>query len=69
MQKSNSMVHMLSGKAISRAVHRHMLVDAPLNTLLIVDAYRVPLPPKDQHDESSYPGICYTWGLTRQYDT
>ena len=47
------MVHMLSGKAISRAVDRHMLVDAPLNTLVITDAYCVPLPPKDQHEESS----------------
>lgn len=39
--------HMMSGKAVSRAVRGHMLVDAALNTMLLADAYNVPLPTKD----------------------
>ena len=37
---------MLTGKAISRAVRGHMLVDAALNTILVAKAYRIPLPTK-----------------------
>ena len=33
----NTVSHILTGKAISRAVHGHMLVDAALNTILIAD--------------------------------
>ncbi len=39
----NSVCHMLSGKAIDRAVHG-LLVDAALNTILIADSYNVPVP-------------------------
>ena len=41
---SNSVGHMLSGKAISRAVRGHLLVDAALNTMLVADLYNAPLP-------------------------
>ena len=37
---------MLTGKAISRAVRGHMLVDAALNTILVAKAYNIPLPIK-----------------------
>ena len=37
---------MLTGKAISRAVRGHMLVDAALNTILVAKAYHIPLPTK-----------------------
>ena len=43
----NTVCHMMSGKAVSRAVRGHMLVDAALNTMLLADAYNVPLPTKD----------------------
>ncbi len=35
----NAVSHMLSGKAIERAVHGHQLVDAAWHTLLIANAY------------------------------
>jgi len=44
---SNSVCHMLTGKAISGAVRGHMLKDAALNTILVADAYNVPVPTKD----------------------
>ena len=40
---SNTVNHMLSGKAVSRAVRGHLLVDAALNTMLVAKAYNVPL--------------------------
>ena len=43
----NTVSHMLTGKAISRAVRGHMLVDAALNTILIADAYNVPVPTRE----------------------
>ncbi len=42
---SNSVSHMLTDKAVSRAVRGH-LVDAAVNTLLLSDAYNVPVPKK-----------------------
>ena len=44
---SNTVNHMLSGKAVSRALRGHLLVDAALHTILLVDAYNVPLPLED----------------------
>ena len=38
---------MLTGKAISRAVRGHMLVDAALNTIPVAKAYHIPLPTKE----------------------
>jgi hypothetical protein len=40
----NAVVHMLSGKAIARAVRGHFIVDAALNALMLADALNVPLP-------------------------
>lgn len=36
---SNTVGHMLSGKAVSRAVRGHLLVDAALNTKHLADVY------------------------------
>ena len=43
----NAVRHMLTGKAISRAVRGHMLVDDALNTLLVAKAYHIPMPTKE----------------------
>ena len=43
----NAVRHMLTGKAISRAVRGHMSVDAALNTILVWKAYHIPLPTKE----------------------
>ena len=40
----NTISHMMTGKAVSRAVRGHLLVDAVLNTILVADAYNVPVP-------------------------
>ena len=37
---SNTVGHMLSGKAISRAVRGHLLIDAALNTMLSAEVFR-----------------------------
>ena len=44
---SNTVNHMLSDKAVSRALRGHLLVDAALHTILLADAYNVPLPLED----------------------
>ena len=36
--------HMLSGKAVDRAIREHMLVDAALHALLVEKIFNVPLP-------------------------
>ena len=43
----NAVRHMLTGKAISRAVRGHMLVDAALNTIVVAKAYHIPLTTKE----------------------
>ncbi|XP_028513958.1 uncharacterized protein LOC114574747 [Exaiptasia diaphana] len=40
----NAVDHVLSGKAISRAVRAHLIVDAVLNCLLFASALGVPIP-------------------------
>ena len=47
MFAGNAVRHMLTGKAIPRAVRGHMLVDAALNTILVAKAYHIPLPNKE----------------------
>ena len=48
MFAGNAVRHiMLTGKAISRAVRVHMLVDDALNTFLVAKAYHIPLPNKE----------------------
>ena len=41
---NNTVIHMLTGKAIARSVRGHLLVYAALNTMLVADAYNLPLP-------------------------
>ena len=35
---------MLSGKAISRAVRGHLLIDAAFHAILLANAYNLPIP-------------------------
>ena len=46
---------MLTGKAISRAVRGHMLIDAALNTILVAKAYHIPLPTKETDEPERDP--------------
>ena len=39
----NDVRHMLTGNAISRAVRRHILIDAAFITILVAKAYNIPL--------------------------
>ena len=48
---------MLTGKAVSRAVRGHLLVDAALNTILVADTYNVPVPTKQEADGSEAVGV------------
>lgn len=41
---SNAVDHIMTGKAISRAVRAHLIVDAKLNALLYSQALEVPVP-------------------------
>ena len=43
----NTATHMMTGKAVSRAIHDHLLVDAALSSTLRADVYNVPVPTKD----------------------
>ena len=54
---SNTVSHMLTGKAVSRAVRGHLLVDAALNTILVADTYNVPVPTKQEVDDSEAVGV------------
>ncbi len=49
---NNTVDHMLSGKAISRAVHGHLLVSGALNTMFMSEVFGIPLP----HIEASQKG-------------
>ena len=40
----NAVEHILTGKAIARAVHAHLLVDAAVNTFIVSKALKVPIP-------------------------
>ena len=48
---SNTVNHMLSGKAVSRALHGHLLVHAALHTILLADTYNVPLSLEDDSNK------------------
>ena len=41
----NAVCHVLSGKAISQAIHGLFLVDAALNALLVSNAFNIPVTP------------------------
>ncbi len=47
----NAVIHILTGKAIARAVRGHLLVDAALNGLLLTNALGVPLPSQSNSEE------------------
>ncbi len=48
---SNTVNHMLGGKAISRAVRGHMLVSGALNAMLMLDVSRLPASHRAAHNE------------------
>ena len=43
----------VSGKAVSRAIRGHLLVFSVLNTVLVANAYNLPLPECPDSDEDS----------------
>ena len=43
----NTVTHMMTGNAVSRTIHGHLLVDAALSSTLMADVYNVPVPTKD----------------------
>ncbi len=49
---NNAVDHMLSEKAISRAVHGHLLISGALNTMFMSEVFGIPLP----HTEASQKG-------------
>lgn len=46
----NAVKHILSGKVIARAVRGHLLTHAALSTVLVANAYNIPLPTLDEDD-------------------
>lgn len=46
----NAVIHMLSGKAVSRAIRGHFLVDGALNAMLASKTFNVPLPVKSTEE-------------------
>ena len=49
----NAVVHILSGKAIARAVRAHFIVDAALNALILRRVLNAPLPCQPETPESN----------------
>jgi len=49
----NAIIHMLSGKAIARALRVHCIIDAALNTLMLRKVFNVPLPCHTEAPESN----------------
>ena len=47
----NTVKHMLSGKAIARAIRAHFLVDAAVNAILLAKAYNLPLSHVTEDDQ------------------
>ena len=43
----NTVTRMMTGKAVSRAIRGHLLVDAALSSTLLADVYNVSVPTKD----------------------
>ena len=56
----NAVVHMLSGKAIARAIRAHFIVDAALNALLLKSVFNAPLPEKAANNKNEDPGLTET---------
>ena len=53
-----AVIHMLSGKAVSRAIRGHFLVDGALNAMLASKTFNVPLPVKSTVN-ANYKNISY----------
>ena len=49
----NAVMYMLSGKAVSRAIRGHFLVDGALNAMLASKTFNVPLPVKSTKEPGS----------------
>ena len=49
----NAVKHILSGKAIARAIRGHFMIHAALNTKLIANAYNIPLPTNPDQEAST----------------
>ena len=64
---NNAVDNMLIGKAISRAVRGHMLMEAALNAMLIAMAYDSPLSGTDARDIATNdpPTRCQQWRFKR----
>ncbi len=66
----NAVVHMLTGKAIARAVRAHLLVDAALNGLLLANALGAPLPSQSIGEyEEAYEAISDSEETAADVDT
>ena len=50
----NTVTHMMTGKAASRAIRGHLLVDAALSTTLLAGVYNVPVRTKDAVEAQTY---------------
>lgn len=50
----NAADQMFSGEVISRAVRGHLLVDAEMNTSLILSAFDVPLPSSERYKQKGH---------------
>ncbi|CAG2204334.1 unnamed protein product [Mytilus edulis] len=61
---STAVSHMLSGKAIARAVRGHFLLDTALTALILSDIYGIPVPKIDVSSEENEDEDC-----TQTYDT
>ncbi|VDI79282.1 Hypothetical predicted protein [Mytilus galloprovincialis] len=46
---TNAVGHMMTGKALARAVRGHLLVDTALNALLVSMTFDIPLPDEEQY--------------------
>ena len=65
----NAVVHMLSGKAIARAVRAHFIVDAALNALMLHSCFNAPLPiTPDSNDDDKDPDIAKAAGVGNNQD-
>ncbi|KAK0133512.1 hypothetical protein N1851_030972 [Merluccius polli] len=51
-----TVIHMMSGKAVARAVRAHSIVDASLNALILADVFNVNLPQQSGTSDKSKEG-------------
>ncbi|CAC5363751.1 unnamed protein product [Mytilus coruscus] len=49
VHSTNAVGHMMTGKALARAVRGHLLVDTALNALLVSMTFDIPLPDEEQY--------------------